>query len=170
MNKMASESPKTGWYFLIISIMIFLTAIYLKPNIFIPSIKILSNTLTRIIPIFILVFIIMFITNYFITKEWLNKHLGKSSGIKSWAIAVTTGIISSGPIYMWFPMLAELKEKGVNEGLIATFLYSRAVKPALFPIMILYFGITFTIVISVVMILFSIIQGITLNKLSEVGI
>jgi hypothetical protein len=45
-----------------------------------------------------------------------------------------------GPIYAWYPLLKELREKGAANSLIAIFLGNRAVKPFLLPIMISYFG------------------------------
>jgi uncharacterized membrane protein YraQ (UPF0718 family) len=165
---MASETPKTGWYFLAIAIAIYMIIIAIKPSLLAPTLNAFFNTLKKIAPVFILVFAIMFITNYFITPKWLVKHLGKDSSIKSWFIAIVTGIISTGPIYMWYPLLSGLKEHGVRKGLIATFLYARAIKPALIPLMILYFGLAFTITLTVIMVPFSIIQGKILEKIMEV--
>ena len=162
-----SEAPKTGWYFLAIAIAIYMIAIAVKPALLMPTLTSFWNILKKILPVFVLVFAIMFITNYFITPKWLVKHLGKNSKAKSWFIAILTGIISTGPIYMWYPLLSELKEHGVRPALIATFLYARAIKPALIPLMILYFGLTFTIVLTMIMIPFSIIQGKLLEKIVE---
>ena len=107
----------------------------------------------------------MFITNYFISPKTLVKKLSKKRK-RNWSFVLLAGIISTGPIYMWYPLLSELKEKGLREGFIATFLYARAVKPALIPLMIFYFGLTFTIIITINIIIFSIIQGITLEKIT----
>ncbi len=95
----------------------------------------------------------------------VNKHLSKSSGMKRWFIAILGGLISTGPIYMWFPMLREMKDNGVSYGFIACFLYNRAVKPPLIPVMIFYFGLKFTLVLGFVMIFMSIIQGILFEKM-----
>ena len=66
-------------------------------------------------------------------------------------------------------MLKELKERGVNYGFISTFLYNRAIKPALIPLMIYYFGLNFTIILTFVMIVMSVIQGFIFEKLEEGG-
>ena len=165
---MVSEKSRSGWYFLGIVIAIYAVTALIKPDFLIPALKFFIKIIIKILPVFILVFAIMFLVNYFVTPKLLVKHLGKKSGIKTWVIAITAGIISTGPIYMWYPMLAELKEHGVRQGFIAAFLYTRAIKPALIPLMILYFGLLYTIVLTIVMIVFSIIQGITLEKIMEV--
>ena len=111
-----------------------------------------------------LVFVIMAITNYFITPKFVIQHL-KNKGFKKWFFIIIGGILSSGPIYMWYPLLADLKAKGLSYGLIACFLYTRALKIQLFPIAIFYFGIKYIIILSSVIIFTSIIQGIFLNYL-----
>jgi len=159
---------KTGWYFLGIVVLGYIATSLFKSDALMPALQFFWKVILKILPIFVLVFAIMFVINYFVTPKWLVRHLGKDGGIKTWLIAVITGIISTGPIYMWYPMLAELKEKGVRQGFIATFLYNRAVKPALIPLMIFYFGLMFMIVLTIVMVVFSIIQGKVLEKIVEV--
>jgi len=78
------------------------------------------------------------------------------------------GMLSTGPIYMWYPLLADLRNRGLNYGLIACFLYNRAIKIPLLPIAIFYFGWKYIIILSFVMIFISIIQGILINKLLNV--
>ena len=109
------------------------------------------------------------VVNYYITPKAVNKYLGKTSGLKRWVIAIIGGIISTGPIYMWYPMLKELKKKGVNYGFISTFLYNRAIKPPVIPMIIFYFGLSFTIILTIVMIIMSVIQGLIFEKLEEGG-
>jgi len=107
----------------------------------------------------------MAVTNYFIKPSFLVKIMGKKSGVLGWIIAIITGIISTGPIYMWYPLLADLKKKGVRQGLIATFLYNRAIKIPLLPMIILYFGLPYTIILTIVMMIISVIQGLIIEKL-----
>jgi uncharacterized membrane protein YraQ (UPF0718 family) len=154
-----SESGRAGWYFLAAVIIAYAVAAVLKQGFLAGSALFAVSLLKRILPAFVLVYAIMFLTNYFVSPKTLVKYLGRDSGAKSWLIAIAGGVISTGPIYMWYPMLAELKEKGVREGLIAAFLYARAVKPALIPLMLIYFGITFTIIVTALILLFSVIQG-----------
>ena len=106
----------------------------------------------------------MTLSNYFITPKFIIKHL-KSKGLKKWFFVIIGGILSSGPIYMWYPLLADLKDKGLNYGLIACFLYNRAIKIPLIPIAIFYFSWTYVIILMIVMIFASIVQAILLNKL-----
>jgi uncharacterized membrane protein YraQ (UPF0718 family) len=66
---------------------------------------------------------------------------------------------------MWYPLLSDLQKKGVKNSFIATFLYNRAIKPALLPLIIFYFGLAFTIVLTIVMIIASVFQGLIVEKI-----
>jgi len=164
-----SEKSYLGWYFLLVVIILYLIAGFVKFDAILPSLIFSLKILINVIPIFVLVFVLMVVVNYYITPGNVNKYLGRTSGLKRWFIAIIGGIISTGPIYMWYPMLKELKKKGVNYGFIATFLYNRAIKLPLIPMIILYFGITFTIILTIVMIIMSVIQGLIFEKLEDGG-
>jgi len=94
-----------------------------------------------------LVFIFMVILNLFLKPAYITRFLGKGTGIKGIILSAIAGIISMGPIYAWYPMLKALREKGVDNSLIAVFLGNRAVKPFLLPIMISYFGWTYVLIL-----------------------
>jgi len=113
----------------------------------------------------ILVFIFTFLTNLFLNPEKIKSYLGEKSGIKGIFIVLFGGIISTGPIYAWYPLLQSLKGKGMRPGLIAIFLYNRAIKIPLLPIMIYYFGWQLVLILTLVMIFASIIIGILIEKL-----
>jgi uncharacterized membrane protein YraQ (UPF0718 family) len=162
--KEIKEMPGT-WRFLIISILILGIVSIIKPSILIPSLIFSWGILKKIVLVFIGVFVLMALTNYFIRPEKLVKYFGHSRSFKGWIAAVVTGVISTGPIYMWYPLLAELKDKGVKSGFIATFLYNRAVKLPLLPVMIVYFGFKFVIVLTFVMIFISVLEGLIMNKI-----
>jgi hypothetical protein len=73
----------------------------------------------------------------------INKHLGKNSGVKGWLYAIAGGIFISGPPYILYPMLGELKKHGARNGLLATLRYA--------------------VILSIYIILFSILNGILLE-------
>ncbi len=154
-------------YFLISVILIYLILFIFKLEIFNSSLIFFNQIILKVIPIFILVFILMSLSNYFITPKFVIKHL-KEKGIKKWFYVIAGGILSSGPIYMWYPLLADLKNRGLSYGLISCFLYNRAIKIPLIPLAIIYFNWQYILILSLTMIFISIIQGILLNKLMEV--
>ncbi len=164
---MTTEKSYLNWYFLLIVIIVYIitfifdsTKVLLGLNQFVDIIK-------SIIPILLIVFVLMVLTNYFVKPKTLVKYMGKNSGFKGWLIAIITGIISTGPIYMWYPILNDLQNQGVRNGLIATFLYNRAIKIPLLPMLILYFGLAYTIILMIIMIIISVFQGMITEKLMD---
>ncbi len=121
---------------------------------------------TIIIPLS-LVFILMIVLNLFLKPEYIASFLGKEAGIKGIILSMTAGIISTGPIYAWYPMLKELKAQGAGTSSIAVFLNSRAVKPFLLPIMISYFGCLYVAILTVLTITGSLVAGYIVGALAE---
>lgn len=165
-----TERSHAGWYFLLIVVVIYVVTGLLKAEVILPSLGFSLRIVKNILPVFVVILALMVAFNYFITPHSVRQYLGRSSGLKRWFIAVAGGIISTGPIYMWYPMLKELRKEGVRYSFIATFLYNRAVKPPLIPMIIAYFGLRYTTVLAMVMITISVIQGIIFEKLEGGGV
>ncbi len=161
---MTTEKSYTGWYFLGGVLLAYIIVLLIDSKQIIPALTFFLKTIIQVIPIIFLVFVLMALTNYFVNHKTLVKYMGKKSGVKGWIISIVAGIISTGPIYMWYPLLSELEKQGVRKGLISAFLYNRAIKIPLLPMIILYFGLTYTIILTVVMIFMSIIQGLIIEK------
>ena len=115
--------------------------------------------LFKIMPVLVVVFIVMAGINIYSTADRVKKYLGKESGVSGWMYAVISGILVSGPPYILYPFLGELKKQGMKNSLLAVFLYNRNVKIPFMPVMIYYFGLEFTVIISVYIIIFSIFNG-----------
>lgn len=162
---MRFQITNKAWYFLTIMIIAYAIIAVFNTSLVKNALEIFLDIIKKIIPAFILVFVLMTLTNYFVKPKTLVKHLGeKSNTVKALTIAIITGIISSGPIYMWYPLLSDLKKQGVRPGLIAIFLYNRAVKIPLLPLIIVYFGLAYAVVLTIVMIFASILQGFIVDK------
>jgi len=97
----------------------------------------------------------------------LAKHLGHKSGMRGWFIALTAGILSHGPMYAWYSMIEDLRRHGMRDGLIAAFFYARAIKLPLLPLMVAYFGLDFTVILSCLTILAAWGQGVAIDRLGQ---
>jgi len=153
-----------GWWFLLAVILGNGIVFLFSHSAFTTSINLFVKILLRVIPVLAIVFVLMTLTNYFITPKFIKKHL-KGSKLKGWLIFIAGGILSTGPIYMWYPLLAELNKKGLSFGLISCFLYNRAIKIPWLPLAVAYFGGAYVAVLTAVMIVASIAQGLLINKL-----
>ncbi len=147
-----------SWLFLIVMILAYGVLALFSSNAFLTSLRLFGKIALQIIPVFILVFVLMVLSNYFVSSKFVVRHLN-GRGIKKWLFVIIGGALSSGPIYMWYPLLNDLRAKGLSYGLIACFLYNRAIKIPLLPIAILYFGWQYVLILSIFMILGSVAQG-----------
>ncbi len=112
-----------------------------------------------LVPIFAIVILLMALIGYFTQGKSRLENLAKQRGAKGWFWALFIGLLSHGPMYAWYPVLQQLREKGLRDGYIATFFYARAVKLPLLPLMVDYFGFSFTVVLTLYIVIASLIQG-----------
>jgi len=115
----------------------------------------------------LLAFGMMFLMNLFITPFHVSKFLGSEVGIRSVFFSAAAGIISMGPIFAWYPFLKSLREKGASDFHLANFLSHRSVKPALLPMMILYFGWRFSLIFSAVCVLSALVTATAVSLLGR---
>ncbi|QOP45792.1 permease [Sulfurimonas paralvinellae] len=167
MSTQKSPKNKSGIIMLGIVILLYTILYFYHPDKIIASFKASLETLKMIVPILLIVFFLMALLNTFIDEKSIAKHLGEDSGVKGWTITLFGGILSHGPGYIWYPMLEELRKKGALDGLIVAFLYARSIKLPWLPLMISYFGLTFTFVLSFYVILGAFFQGFITNRLSK---
>jgi len=112
-----------------------------------------------------LIFILMLVVNLFLKPRHIAGFLAKGAGIKGVLLSTTAGIISAGPIFVWYPLLKGLREKGAGNSLIAIFLNARAIKPFLLPVMISYFGWRYVIILTIFTVFGSIGVGYCVDAL-----
>ncbi len=154
----------SAWHFLGIMTLIYISLFFLNPGLFWTSFNFFLKILLEIAPIFIVIFVLMFVVNAYMKNDFILKHM-RGNKVKSWFYIIIGGLFSTGPMYMWYPLLKELKEKGITNGEIACFLYNRAIKPSYFPLIIFYFGWLYSIILTVLMIIASLVQGFIIGKI-----
>jgi len=142
------------------SVFVLYGAIYvLAPDTALTALKASAKiSLTLCLPLS-LVFSVMFVLNLFVRPAQIARLFSRNAGMKGMLLSVVAGIISMGPIFAWYPLMKKMREEGAGEGPIAVFLYNRAVKPFLLPVMIAYFGWSYVGILTVVTVLASIALG-----------
>jgi uncharacterized membrane protein YraQ (UPF0718 family) len=119
---------------------------------------------TLLLPIFAFIIILTALINYFLKPKQIMKHFGEDSGKTGIFYSLLGGILSHGPMYAWYGMLSDMRKHGLKDGLIVIFFYARAVKLPLLPMMLAIFGLAYTIIINIYIIIFAIIQGKIMDK------
>jgi len=168
---MGEEIPKKvmnkGCIFLFIVICLYVLTLLIKTDIAVNALAFSIKLLYQIFPVLLLIFVLIFVSNFLVKPDWVRVNVGKGSGVRGWLVALVGGILSVGPIYAWYALLRDLQAKGMRTALIAVFLYNRGIKLPLLPLMIHYFGGIYTLILAVYMTLFSVIGGILLEKILE---
>jgi len=105
--------------------------------------------------------------NLFLKPLHLANALRTGAIIRQTLLAAFAGIVSVGPIYAWYPMLKDLREKGANYSLIAVFLVNRAVKPFLLPVMVSMFGWIYVLILTILTVAGSFLVGFVIGALLD---
>ena len=157
----------SGLYFLGSVILLYILLLLVKPDRIRQALNVSGEVLYQIVPVLVLIFVFMLVLNYVVTPRTVSKYVGQGSGIKGWLLAITTGMLSHGPIYIWYPLLKELQDQGMRNGLIAAFLYNRAIKLPHLPLMVFYFGSVFVGLLLIYMVIASVIVGKLVELLAK---
>jgi uncharacterized membrane protein YraQ (UPF0718 family) len=157
--KKRNGAKYNGIYFLGTVVFIYFLLFFFHPENIAKSLKISAVVLIKIFPSLLLIILLMGIMNHLVNPRTVSKYVGKGSGIKGWFLAIFTGMLSHGPVYAWYPLLRDLRNQGMKSGLIAAFLYNRAIKIPLLPLMIYYFGTRFVLIFTCYIVVASIVQG-----------
>lgn len=144
---------------------LYLTLWWIMPERTAVAFQISIHFFCRLLLPFFLVFCFMVALNLFLTPPQLEKITQNGSGVKQTLVAAIAGILSTGPIFAWYPILKELRDRGAAPSLIAVFLANRAVKPALIPMMISLFGWPFVLLFTLLTVAASFCVGFCINRL-----
>ncbi|WP_455222239.1 hypothetical protein [Kaarinaea lacus] len=169
MTQQSATKPKLSgkWLFLALVLLLYAIVALIDFPLAQESFYFFGNVVFQIFPVLLVVFGLMVIFNLILTPKRIESSLGKASGVKGWLLALAGGVLATGPIYTWYVLVGELKKQGMQTSLAAAFLYSRAVKLPLLPLLVHYFGISYTLILTIYLIGFSILSGIATGFLTD---
>jgi uncharacterized membrane protein YraQ (UPF0718 family) len=163
---MQAKRKPGPWLFLALVILAYAATALWAPDLARQALAAFPATLGQLAAVLALVFLLMFLGERFLTPARTRAWLGPSSGMKGWLLAAAAGVLSTGPIYPWYGLLADLRTKGMRTGLVAVLLYARAIKLPLLPLMAHYFGLRYTVVLVLGMVGFSLLNGLAMERLN----
>lgn len=153
-----------GWLFLGACVLVYAGIMVFDAGLGVQVLKKFGSILWEIFPVLIIVILFVFFFNFFLDPKKISDILGERSGFRGWALAIIGGILSSGPGYMWYPMLEDLRKRGMRPSLAVAFLYNRGVQVPLLPMMLFYFGFWFAVFLTLYMMVFSVINGVVVER------
>lgn len=168
-TKKSSWFSGKGWGFLLVVVLLYGLVAYFDVELARKTAKTFINILVEILPVLGLVFLLIFVSNLVLSPKKVKTFVGAGSGLKGWVLAIFSGILSTGPVYPWYVLLADFGRLGMKRSLMAVFLYNRAVKLPLIPLLIHYFSFAYTVVLSLYLIVFSVVTGLLMERLEKKG-
>jgi uncharacterized membrane protein YraQ (UPF0718 family) len=162
---MRGKRKPGGWLFLAGVILAQGATALVEPDLARQALASFVAMLGEVAPVLVLVFVLMLLAERFLTPGRTRAWLGQKSGLRGWLLAVVAGVISTGPVYTWYALLAELRAKGMRTALVAVLLYARAIKLPLLPLLAHYFGLRYMLVLSLLIAGFSIVNGLLMERL-----
>jgi len=135
-----------------------------RPDHAMTALRASGRVLLQIAPALVVAFGVMVLLNLLVTPAHIRRFLGKGTKAKGALLSSVAGILSMGSIYAWYPLLKDLREKGVSDFHLANFLGCRAVKIPLMPMMAAYFGWALTLILSGLMVLGAMFTGLAVSS------
>ncbi|TAJ45393.1 hypothetical protein [Methanofollis fontis] len=168
MKKQPGKQKKSGflapYLFLLCVVLAYAGVFIVEPALFSRSVEGFLTIFRNVLPVLVFVFALMFAVNLLIRPGQVARHLGQEAGLRGWVFAIVVGVLATGPIYLWYTLLADLQEKGMRRAFTGAFLYARSIKLPLIPLMIYYFGGLYTAVLTAYLILFSVVSGLVCER------
>ncbi|MFW6305168.1 MAG: hypothetical protein ACOC1V_05275 [Candidatus Saliniplasma sp.] len=110
------------WLILAGVIGIAMVLIYIYPSKQEPVMSASLDYLSEMIFILPAVMVLMGLFSVYIPSDTVVKHLGKTSGVKGFFLAILFGTLPTGPLYVAFPMASTMIKKGAKISNIVVFL------------------------------------------------
>lgn len=163
---MKSGRPGPGrWLFLASVVLAWGAAALWAPDRLGPALRTYLSLLGQMLPALGLVFALLFVANLFMERPWVERHMGRDAGLRGWLFALGAGLLAAGPPWPWYGFAGQLMARGVRPGLAAAFLYARAVKPPLLPLLVFYFGLAYTVTLTAWLLVLAVVVGLAVQRL-----
>ena len=95
---------------------------YIFPNKISSGLGISGKYGVEMVTIFPAILVLMGLADVWIPKSLINKYLGKESGLKGVLLSIFLGTLPTGPLYIAFPIAAELLKKKARISNVMIFL------------------------------------------------
>ena len=164
-----SSTAPAGLIFLIAAIGTYVVGYFVDQAQTLSALSLSAASMRVVVLPLLLVFLVLLLTNRYLQAQTVARFVGAHSGIRGVSLALLAAIVSTGPAYAWYPFLSEIRKKGAGTEQVAVFLYGRAIKPFLLPVMAVYFGVVFTVVLNLIIAAGALVTGRVVGQLLSDG-
>ncbi|MCO6411214.1 MAG: hypothetical protein J5I92_00585 [Thiogranum sp.] len=158
---------RNGWLFLALVGLAYGATAVIEPDRARDAFATFLPMLAKMLPALVLVFALMLLAELFLNPERVERWMGSHSGLRGWLLAIVAGMLSTGPAYAWYALLAALRAKGLRTAMLAVILYARAIKLPLLPLLAHYFGVRYAVVLSLFIAGFSVLSGLAMERIDK---
>ncbi|MFO7814603.1 MAG: permease [Halanaerobiales bacterium] len=120
-GKIKSGILNLGKYLIVISIVL-LSLYYFFPDKIAAGLDLSGEYGIEMLTIFPAVLVLMGLADVWIPKAMIEKYLGKEAGIRGIILSIIMGTLPTGPLYIAFPIAAELLRKNARISNVMIFL------------------------------------------------
>ncbi|MEA2103702.1 MAG: permease [Candidatus Cloacimonadota bacterium] len=168
MKNKKQKNNKRSYIFLGIVIIATLILTQLFPTKSPKMLKTSYEYFLQMVLIFPAILILMGLFSVWISKEFIMKHLGESSGMKGIIVSFILGALPTGPLFVAFPMAQAFHKKGASYTNIVIFLSAWAcIKIPQELVELRFLGAKFMLARLGLTIVFIAIMGLIIEKLMK---
>jgi len=161
------ELIKSAVIYIVLAIVVWGITSILSPSGGAEVTKTVAKTFKDVLSIIFAIFILIGLIQVWLTPEQISKVLGKEAGWKGLALSATLPMILGGSLFVIFPLLKTLREKGARTSSVVAFLFAWSAKAPLLPLEIKFLGWHFAVLRIVLIPILAIVGGLISEWLIE---
>jgi len=134
------------------------------PSVILAGLTAGSKMIIEVVPLLVIAFILAGMIQVLISKELVNKWLGKDAGIKGIFLGAIAGALMPGGPYVYYPIAASFLISGAEIGTVLAFVVAKNLWTiSRLPMEVALIGPQITIVRYIVTLMFPILVGLIAN-------
>lgn len=140
-------------------------AFAVAPSRAIEALEVSVRSFLQVLPLIFAIMGLVGLIQGWLSRDFIARMLGREGGTKALFLAAISGMVLIGPAYLIFPLLMTIHRQGARWAVIATVLFSYAVKIQMLPLEAGYLGWQFSLARTLLTLLFAVPVGLLVEWL-----
>lgn len=142
-HKSGKSLVKSAIVYVALGLVVWLGTLIPAPHASMEIAGIVYTTFAGVLAIIAAVFVLIGLIQVWLTPEQVSKVLGREAGWKGLVLSAIVPMILGGSLFVIFPLLKTLREKGARTSSVVAFLFAWSAKAPLIPLEIKFLGLPF---------------------------
>jgi len=152
-------------WLLSLALVLFVWGFMVAPSRAMEALHVSVNAFLQVLPLIVAVMGLVGLIQAWLNRDLVARVLGREGGFKALFLAAFSGMVLIGPAYLIFPLLMTIHRQGARWAVIATVLFSYAVKIQMLPLEAGYLGWQFSLARTLLTLLFAVPVGLLVEWL-----